>query len=96
MTTVSFSMRLDRGLKSRLDKLAKHADRPSSYLVSKAVEQMVDELENRKKTVEEAFLEDDDGVYVSGELVDAWVKSWASDKRLPKPEADIFEGAKRR
>jgi predicted transcriptional regulator len=94
MATVSFSMRLDRSLKSRLDRLAKHADRPSSYLVSKAVEQMLDELENRKKLVEEIFREDDDRVYVSEELVDGWVKSWASDKRLSKPNPDIFDGAK--
>jgi predicted transcriptional regulator len=90
MSTVSFSMRIDEKLKKRLDRLAKGAERPASFLVTKAVEQMVEELEDRQKTVTEAFDDEEDGVFVSEESVDAWVRSWASDKRLAKPKPDIF------
>jgi predicted transcriptional regulator len=90
MSTVSFSMRIDEKLKKRLDRLAKGADRPASYLVTKAVEQMVDEIEDRQKIIQDAFEEADDGTFVSEASVDAWVRSWASDRRLAKPKPDIF------
>jgi predicted transcriptional regulator len=90
MSTVSFSMRIDEKLKKRLDRLAKGADRPASYLVAKAIEQMADEIEERQKIIQEAFEESDDGIFVSEASVDAWVRSWASDKRLAKPAPDIF------
>jgi predicted transcriptional regulator len=96
MSTVSFSMRIDEKLKKRLDRLAKGADRPASYLVAKAVEQMVDEIEDRQKIIHEAFEEPDDGTFVSEASVDAWVRSWASDKRLAKPTPDIFPDARRK
>ncbi len=96
MSTVSFSMRIDEKLKKRLDRLAKGAERPASYLVTKAVEQMVGELEDRQKTVIEAFEGEDDGVFVSEATVDSWVRSWASDKRLTKPVPDIFPDAPRK
>jgi predicted transcriptional regulator len=96
MSTVSFSMRIDEKLKKRLDRLAKDAERPTSYLVAKAVEQMVEELEDRQKIIIENFEGDDDGVFVSEASVDSWVRSWASDKRLPKPEPDIFPHALRK
>jgi predicted transcriptional regulator len=96
MSTVSFSMRIDEKLKRRLDRLAKGADRPASYLVTKAVEQMVDEIEDRQKTIQDAFEEADDGTFVSETSVDAWVRSWASDKRLAKPKPDIFPDTRRK
>jgi predicted transcriptional regulator len=96
MSTVSFSMRIDEKLKKRLDRLAKGAERPASFLVTKAVEQMVEELEDRQKTIVESFEGDDDGIFVSEASVDSWVRSWASDKRLPKPKPDIFPDARRK
>jgi predicted transcriptional regulator len=96
MSTVSFSMRIDEKLKKRLDRLAKGADRPASYLVAKAVEQMVDEIEDREKIVRQIFDEEDDGIFVSEEAVDAWVRSWATDKRQTKPKPDIFPDANRK
>jgi predicted transcriptional regulator len=96
MSTVSFSMRIDEKLKKRLDRLAKGAERPASYLVTKAVEQMVGELEDRQKVIIEAFEGEDDGAFVSEASVDAWVRSWASDKRLPKPAPDIHPDAHRK
>jgi predicted transcriptional regulator len=94
MTTVSFSMRIDEKLKKRLDRLAKRSERPASYLVAKAVEQMVVDLEDRQKAIAEAFAHDDDGVFVSETAVDTWVRSWASDRRLAKPAPDIFLNAR--
>ena len=96
MSTVSFSMRIDEKLKKRLDRLAKGADRPASYLVAKAVEQMVDEIEGRQKMVQDAFDEADDGIFVSEASVDAWVRSWPSENRLVKPTPDIFPVASRK
>jgi predicted transcriptional regulator len=85
MTTVSFSMRMDKDLKHKLDRLAKSAERPASYLVGRAIEQMVEELESRVKTIQKAFNEADADTLVTEDLVDAWVRSWPTDKRLPKP-----------
>ena len=96
MSTVSFSMRIDEKLKKRLDRLAKGADRPASYLVTKAVEQMVDEIEGRQKMVQDAFDEADDGIFVSEASVDAWVRSWPSENRLAKPAPDIFSDTSRK
>jgi predicted transcriptional regulator len=85
MTTVAFSMRMDKDLKHKLDRLAKSAERPASYLVGRAVEQMVEELESREKTIQQAFDEAETDALVTEDLVDAWVRSWPNDKRLPKP-----------
>jgi predicted transcriptional regulator len=85
MTTVAFSMRMDKVLKSKLDRLAKSAERPASYLVGRAVEQMVEELEAREEQLQLAFREAEDDTLVSEDLVDAWVRSWPTEKRLPKP-----------
>jgi predicted transcriptional regulator len=93
MTTVAFSMRMDKDLKLKLERLAKVAERSSSYLVGRAVEQMVEELESREDRVREAFEYADDDALVSEELVDAWVRSWPSDKRLQRPSPDMRPNA---
>jgi predicted transcriptional regulator len=90
MTSVQLSIRMDSDIKTRLDKEALLADRSSSYLIQKAVDQYLSVREHRRQDIEDALAEADKGVFVSGEAVERWVLSWDTDNELPEPEPDIF------
>jgi predicted transcriptional regulator len=94
MTTTPFSIRLDAKLKSRLEKEAKRRDRTAGFIASRAIKLYFDELDRLSEELDDAFAEADKGVFVSGEAVDAWVKSWGTENELPKPEPDIFPAPK--
>jgi len=87
MSTVPFSMRLDTKLKKRLQKHAKTEKRPASYVVQHALESYLDGLEYERKITDAAFAEFDQGIFVEGEAVHTWMRSWGTDKELPMPKA---------
>jgi hypothetical protein len=40
--------------------------------------------------IKEAVAEADKGVFISGERVSEWLRSWGTPNELPMPEPDIF------
>lgn len=90
MTTVPFSMRIDAKLKSRLEKEAKRRDRTSGFLANKAIKIYFEQLDNLKKELDDAEAEADKGVFISGEAMSTWMKSWGTANELPPPQPDIF------
>jgi hypothetical protein len=45
--------------------------------------------------IDEALAEADKGIFVSGEAVFEWMKSWGTDNVKPFPEPDIFPRKRR-
>jgi predicted transcriptional regulator len=90
MATVPFSMRIDSAVKKQLEREAERQDRSAAYLAQQAIVAYLDEKQARREMLREAARELDKGVFVSGEAVMAWMKSWGTDKELPMPEPDIF------
>ncbi|WP_413992194.1 hypothetical protein ACMDCR_08950 [Labrys okinawensis] len=44
----------------------------------------------RLEALKIAVAEADKGIFISGEAVEAWVRSWDTENELPPPEPDIF------
>jgi predicted transcriptional regulator len=96
MTTKPFSIRIDSKLKARLEKEAKRRDRTASYIANRAIKLYFDQLDHAAREIDEAFAEAEKGVFISGEKVMEWMKSWGTENELPPPEPDIFPEPKSR
>ena len=90
MAPVPFSLRLDAGIKSRLDQEARSADRSASYIAAKAIEAFLDTREAKRRAIEAAMAEADKGVFISQEAMTRWMDSWDTEHELPAPEPDVF------
>ncbi len=90
MTAAPFSVRLSSESKSKLEKLAEQQDRPLGYLVQKAVDNYIDDIEQFEREMAKAEAELDKGVFTSWEKVKTWMQSWDTENELPMPEPDVF------
>jgi predicted transcriptional regulator len=59
-------------------------------VIKEAVSGFMEEQEAYLMAIDEAMIEADKGVFVSGEAVFEWLESWGTDKVKPMPEPDIF------
>ena len=94
MTTTPFSIRLDTKLKARLEKEAKRRDRTAGYIASRAIKLYFEQLDFAEQEIDAAFAEADKGVFISGEKVLDWMKSWGGENELQPPESDILPAPK--
>ena len=94
MTTSPFSVRLAPETKAKLEKWAEKQDRPVSFLVQRALESYVEDLEQFDRSMVEAEAELDRGVFTSWEKVKLWMNSWDTDNELPVPDPDVYRKAK--
>jgi predicted transcriptional regulator len=91
MTTTSpFSVRLPPETKAKLEKWAERQERPISYLVQRALDNYIEDLEQFDRSMAEAEAELDKGIFTSWGKVKEWMDSWDTDNELPMPEPDIF------
>jgi len=90
MATASLTLRIDSGVKKRLEREAKALDRSTSYVAAKAIEAFVEAREEKRLAIEAAIVEADKGVFISEKKMDAWMASWGTDNELPPPTPDIF------
>jgi len=88
MPTISFTTRLDRDLKSRLEKIANYEDRSASYMANQAIKAMVEEREATHELVATGLELINKGVSISAEAVNDWFKA---DDDVPFPKPDTFE-----
>ena len=94
MTGSPFSVRLAPETKAKLEKWAEKQDRPVSFLVQRALESYVEDLEQFDRSMVEAEAELDRGVFTSWEKVKLWMNSWDTDNELPMPDPDVYRKAK--
>ena len=90
MTATPYSVRLAPETRAKLEKWAERQERPVSFLVQKALDNYIEELEHHHRNMTEAEAELDRGVFTSWAKVKTWLDSWDTDNELPMPEPDIF------
>lgn len=84
------SVQVPEHVKAELDRLAESRNQPRAELVSEALIRYIDDETEYLDAVDEASKEADDGVFVSGDKVIAWMKSWGTVSELPMPEPDVL------
>ena len=86
MATAPFTIRLDQGLKERLQKVARLDQRSASYLANQAIANMVEGREATRELVEVGLQLADKGISISNEAVTAWMEG-SEDALFPDPDA---------
>jgi RHH-type transcriptional regulator, rel operon repressor / antitoxin RelB len=86
MNTDTFSVRLNRNAKARLQKLAKSTGRSRSFLAAEAIVAYLDINEWQVAGIGKALSSLDRGKGVTHERVSDWVASWESRKERPAPK----------
>jgi RHH-type transcriptional regulator, rel operon repressor / antitoxin RelB len=86
MNTETFSVRLDRAAKARLQKLAKSTGRSRAYLAAEAIHEYLDVNEWQVVGINRAMASLDRGKGIAHERVSAWVASWETRKERPAPK----------
>lgn len=85
MTTTTFSVRVGRSTKSRLEKLAKSTGRSRSYLTVEAITAYLDTNEWQISGITKALSSLDRGKGIAHERVSEWVASWETRKERSSP-----------
>jgi predicted transcriptional regulator len=86
----TFSVRLPEDLRKAVDDYARATNRSRAFVVKEAVAGFMEEQSAYMAAIDEALIEADKGVFVSGEAVMEWLESWGTDNVKPMPEPDIF------
>jgi RHH-type rel operon transcriptional repressor/antitoxin RelB len=86
MNTDTFSVRLDRSAKSRLQKLAKSTGRSRAFLAAEAIHEYLDTNEWQVARIKHAIASLEAGKGIPHAQVKAWVSSWSSRKERAMPK----------
>jgi len=84
--TTTITVRVDKGTRDRLEKLAKATARSRSYLAAEAVRAFVEMNEWQIRAIRDGVDAADDGRLVPHKKVDAWLASWGQDDEREPPE----------
>jgi predicted transcriptional regulator len=87
MASATFTVRVDEGVKKRLETLAKRTGRTRSYLASEAISEYLEINEWQVAGIKQAMKSLDAGKGVPHQEVKDWVKSWDSDDERPIPKS---------
>jgi RHH-type rel operon transcriptional repressor/antitoxin RelB len=87
MHTDTFSVRLDRATKAKLEKLAKSTGRSRAYLAATAIGEYLDINEWQVAGIMGAIASLDRGKGIPHERVKDWVASWETRKERRAPKA---------
>jgi len=85
MNTETFSVRLDRSAKVRLQKLAKSTGRSRAFLAAEAISGYLDTNEWQVAGINKALASLDRGKGIAHARVSKWVASWETSKERRAP-----------
>jgi RHH-type transcriptional regulator, rel operon repressor / antitoxin RelB len=85
MNTETFSVRLDRSAKMRLQKLAKSTGRSRAFLAAEAIVAYLDTNEWQVAGINKALTSLDRGKGVAHARVSEWVSSWETRRERRSP-----------
>ena len=85
MNTETFSVRLDRSAKTRLQKLAKSTGRSRAFLAAEAISAYLDTNEWQISGIANALSSLDTGKGIAHARVSEWVASWETRKERRSP-----------
>ncbi|MEO6382400.1 MAG: CopG family ribbon-helix-helix protein [Nitrobacter sp.] len=86
MTSTTFTLRVETGMKKRLEKLAKSTGRSRSFLAAEALREYLDVNEWQVVGVKQAIASLDCEGGVSHDQVKSWVNSWGGKRERPAPK----------
>lgn len=86
MSSTTFTVRIDTGVKRRLEKLAKSTGRSRSFLAAEAISEYLAINEWQVAGIKQAIASLDRGEGVPHERVKDWVDSWGSANERPVPK----------
>jgi predicted transcriptional regulator len=87
MNTDTFSVRVNRSTRSRLEKLAKSTGRSRSFLAAEAIATYLDTNEWQISGITAALASLDRGSHIPHDRVKQWVASWETTKERPTPRS---------
>lgn len=90
MSDSRFTLRLDPELKQWLENEARRQDRSAGWLAKQAIENLKRATERKRRLIEDAVAEADQGVFVSQKAVHDWMATWDTERELPPPAPDVF------
>jgi len=84
------SVKLDDGLKSRIQRLADIRHRSAHWIMCEAIRDYVEREEARESFKQEALASwtayQETGRHLTGQEVRDWLKTWGTDKEIQIPE----------
>jgi RHH-type rel operon transcriptional repressor/antitoxin RelB len=86
MPSTTFTVRVESGVKKRLEKLARSTGRTRSFLAAEALNEYLDLNEWQVAGVKQAMSSLDRGASVSHDEVRDWVNSWEGKRERPAPK----------
>jgi predicted transcriptional regulator len=86
MRSTTFTLRVNTGVKKRLERLAKSTGRSRSFLAAEAINEYLEVNEWQVTGIRRAIASLDRGKGVPQQLVKDWVTSWGSAKEKPLPK----------
>ena len=86
MSSTTFSVRVESGIKKRLEKLAKSTGRSRSFLAAEALNGYLDVNEWQVAGIKQAMDLLDRGEGIPHNEVKDWVKSWGRKRERPAPK----------
>jgi RHH-type rel operon transcriptional repressor/antitoxin RelB len=86
MRSTTFTVRVDTGVKKRLERLAKSTGRSRSFLAAEAINEYLEVNEWQVAGIRRAIISLDRGEGVPQNLVKDWVGSWGSANEKPVPK----------
>ena len=86
MSSTTFTVRVDKAAKKRLEKLAKNTGRSRSFLAAEAINDYLDVNEWQVAGIKRAIASLDQGKGVPHARVKEWVESWGTPNELPLPK----------
>ena len=84
------SLDVPEAVQANLERIASERNVPRDDLINEALARYVDDETDYLAAVDEALAESEAGVFISGDRVLDWIKSWGTENELPMPEPDIF------
>lgn len=86
MPSTTFTVRVEPGVKKRLEKLAKSTGRTRSFLAAEALNAYLDVNEWQVGGIKKAIASLDRGEGVPHSEVKEWVTSWSGKRERPAPK----------
>jgi RHH-type transcriptional regulator, rel operon repressor / antitoxin RelB len=87
MRSTTFTVRVDTGVKKRLERLAKSTGRSRSFLAAEAINEYLEVNEWQVTGIKRAIASLDRGAGIPHSLVKDWVSSWGSANEKPVPKS---------
>ncbi len=88
MRTATITVRVEEELRDRIEKISRATDRPISYLVKRALEQVIEQEEWQIGEIQRRIELADrpEARFISHEDIEAWLKSWGTRRERKPPK----------